>query len=295
MKGYDSSSQTVFLPRQFSFSSANLTPNGHVFSSRGPALRAALAAPSAVRPNGLGDHRDSSPDTTVVHGVASGEEEDAAEPRRQDKAVLRTAAPASSQPAPGTKDERRSVSDTGSDRSPERNDAFRRSARLTLRLKPGVKSAMQDLARDAKVSLSEASAKGLEIYARAKIRDQEETLFEPRMQAMMRREIRSSDDRHVPFEIKNAIAAEQTRILFTDLYQRLLLKEGVPLKEIHAKRDRAYAMAHANVLNIKAPRFQTLVGEYWQAADDLYARRQDQATGREAGVCGGGEAGKPDA
>ena len=60
----------------------------------------------------------------------------------------------------------------------------------------------------------------LEVYARAKIRDQEETLFEPRMHAMMRREIRASDNRHVPFEIKNAIAAEQTRILTADLYKR---------------------------------------------------------------------------
>ena len=154
---------------------------------------------------------------------------------------------------------------------------------------------MQRLAKDAKVSLSEASAEGLEVYARAKIRDQEETLFEPRMQAMMRREIRSSDDRHVPFEIKNAIAAEQTRILFTDLYQRLMLKEGVPLKEIYAKRDRAYDMARANVLNIKTPKFQTLIKDYWQAADDLYARRQEKATGRDKGTSGEGEAGTPDA
>jgi hypothetical protein len=147
MKGYDSSSQTVFLPRQFSFSSANHTPNGHVFSSRGPALRAALATPSAVRPDGLLDLRASSPDTTVVHSVASGEGKRAAARQWQDKAVLRTAAPASSQPAPGTEGERCSVSDTGSDRSQYSDDPQRRSARMTLRLKPGVKFAMQDLAR----------------------------------------------------------------------------------------------------------------------------------------------------
>jgi hypothetical protein len=91
---------------------------------------------------------------------------------------------------------------------------------------------MLRLATDAKLSFSATCAEGLEVYARSKIRDQEETLFEPRMQAMMRREIRSSDNRHVPFEIKNAIAAEQTRILITDLYKRMLLKEGMPLKAI---------------------------------------------------------------
>jgi hypothetical protein len=70
---------------------------------------------------------------------------------------------------------------------------------MTLRVRPGVRTALERIAKDDEVSLSEASATGLEVYARAKIHDQEETLFEPRMQAMMRREIQSSDNRHIPF------------------------------------------------------------------------------------------------
>ena len=58
---------------------------------------------------------------------------------------------------------------------------------MTLRVRPGVKTALERIARVNGVSLSEASATGLEDYARAAIHDQEETLFEPRMQAMMRR------------------------------------------------------------------------------------------------------------
>ena len=136
-------------------------------------------------------------------------------------------------------------------------------------MKPGVKEAINFLADQTGLSFSATAAKGLEIYARAKIQDQQEELFEPKMRMMMRREIRSSDNRHVPFEIKNAVAAEQTRILFADLYKRMLLKEGIPLKEINKKRDEAYNMARANVLNTKTPRFQTLVKEYWQATDEL--------------------------
>jgi hypothetical protein len=285
MKGYDSSSQTVFVPRQFSFSSANHTPNGHVFSSRGPALRAALAAPSAVRPDGLRDVRSSFSQTTVEH---SSSPVDGERPRGggwQDNAVLRTAPPASSQPAPGTNGKRRSVSDTGSARSQNNADWLKRSSRLTLRVRPGVKTALARIARDDNVSLSEASATGLEVYARASIHDQEETLFEPRMQAMMRREIRSSDDRHVPFEIKNAIAAEQTRILTADLYKRMLLKEGVPLKEINKKLDAANNMAYTNVLNTKTPKFQNLLREYWAMTEKQASPRQEETTGRgEAGT-----------
>jgi hypothetical protein len=274
MKVHGHSSQTVFLPRQFSFSSANHTPNGHVFSSRGPALRAASAWPSAVGPAGPGDMRESFSQTTVDHSSAS---VDGKRPQGgvwQDNAVLRTAPPASSQPAPGTNGERRSVLDTGSARSQKSTDWLKRTERLTLRVRPGVKTALARIAHDDNVSLSEASATGLEVYARATIHDQEETLFEPRMQAMIRREIRSSDNRHVPFEIKNAIAAEQTRILTADLYKRMLLKEGIPLKEINAKLDAAYNLARANIFKTKTPKFKALLAEWKRIYEDLPAGRQ---------------------
>ena len=138
-----------------------------------------------------------------------------------------------------------------------------------MRVRPGVKTALERIARDDNVSLSEASATGLEVYARAKIHDQEETLFEPRMQAMMRREIRSSDNRHIPFEIKNAIAAEQTRILTADLYKRMLLKEGIPLKAINAKLDAAYNLARANIFKTKTPKFKALLAEWKRIYENL--------------------------
>src|SRR4029434_7162399 len=156
MKVHGHSSQTVFLPRQFSFSSGNHTPNGHVFSSRGPALRAASSGPSAVRSGGFLDMRESYPDTTVVLPATP---VDGKRPRGgvwQDKPSWRTAAPASSQAAPDTEGERCSVSDTGSARSQNSDDWQKRSARMTLRMKPGVKSALQQLAKDAKVSFSAA-------------------------------------------------------------------------------------------------------------------------------------------
>jgi hypothetical protein len=64
--GYDPSSQTVFSPRQSSLTHPYHTSNAHGFSSRTPALRAASAEPSAVRPGGLLDSRDSFPETSRV-------------------------------------------------------------------------------------------------------------------------------------------------------------------------------------------------------------------------------------
>jgi len=148
-------------------------------------------------------------------------------------------------------------------------------------MKPGVKSAMQRLATGAKLSFSAACAEGLEVYARAKIRDQEETLFEPRMQAMMRREIHTSDKRHLYFEMCNAIAAEQTRIYTADLYKRVLLKEGIPLKEINKKLDNAYTMARNNILRkAKTPQLKNLFDAWWQSTEDLPDGTGETGTGK---------------
>jgi hypothetical protein len=163
---------------------------------------------------------------------------------------------------------------------------------MTLRVRPGVRTALARIAKDDEVSLSEASAIGLEVYARAKIHGQEETLFEPRMQAMMRREIRASDNRHVPFEIKNAIAAEQSRILITDLYKRMLLKEGVLLKAINKKLDNAYNMARTNVLRkAKTPQLKSLLDAWWRLTEEQDGDEQIQAEGRTEGNAREEEAG----
>jgi hypothetical protein len=259
--------------------------NGHIVSSRAPALRAASAGPSAVRPDGLGDARVSFSQTPVVRPVAPVDGKRPAERGWQDKGALGRAPQGTPQPGPDTIVARSSVSDTGSPRSQNHSDAKERLVKGAVWMRPGVKSALQRLARDAKLSFSAACAEGLEVYARAKIRDQEETLFEPRMQAMMQREIRSSDNRHVPFEIKNAIAAEQTRILTADLYKRMLLKDGVPLKEINTKLDAAYNLARTNVLNTKTPKFTNLLWEWWQTTEgETEGRGEERIPKGEAGT-----------
>jgi hypothetical protein len=262
--------------------------NGHVFSSHTPALRAASAEPSAVRPDGLLDLRDSSPDTTVVLPATPVDEKRPRGGVWQDKAVREDGSEASSQPGPDTIVARASVSDTGSPRS--QNDSFtkERLVKGAVWMKPGVKEALEGLADQTGLSFSATAAKGLEIYARAKIKDQEDSLFEPRMQAMMRREIRASDKRHLYFEMCNAIAAEQTRVYTADLYKRVLLKEGIPLKEINKKLDNAYTMARDNILRkAKSPQLKNLFDAWWQSTEDLSADRQDLPNGT-------GEAGKPE-
>jgi len=285
--GHDPSSQIGFSPRQ-----STLThPYGHVFSSPAPALRAASAGHSAVRPDGLGDMRESFSQTTVDHSSAPVDEERPRGGGWQDKAGLTAGPPASSQPGPDTIVARSSVLHTASVQSHNDSDAKERLVKGAVWMKPGVKEALEGIADQTGLSFSATAAKGLEIYARAKLQDQQETLFEPRMRAMMRREIRASDDRHVPFEIKNAIASEQTRILITDLYKRALQKEGVPLKEINRRMDAANDLAHTNVLNTKTPRFKNLVREWWRRSEDQASRQAGHTTSGHDMNAAEGEAG----
>src|SRR2546421_302991 len=99
MNGYKPSSQTVFSPRQSLFFTASSPANGHVSSSRGPALRAASAGPSAVGPDGPGDMRESSPDTTVILPATPVDGERPRGGGGQDKAGLSASSTASSHPA----------------------------------------------------------------------------------------------------------------------------------------------------------------------------------------------------
>jgi hypothetical protein len=160
------------------------------------------------------------------------------------------------------------VANTSGDRGAYPSALRERKERASIWMRPGVKSALQRLAKQEGLSFSAACADALEVFARAKIHEQEETLFEPRMQVMLRREIRASDNRHIYFELRNAIASEQTRILTTDLYKRQLQKEGVPLKEIEEKLDAAYDMARRNILR-KTPQLKTLLDEWWQGTEEM--------------------------
>ena len=86
--GYDPSSQTVFSPRQSVLPSGYSPAKIGVVSSRTPALRAASAGPSAVRPAGLGDRRESFSETTVVRPAVPVDGERPALRGWQDKGAL---------------------------------------------------------------------------------------------------------------------------------------------------------------------------------------------------------------
>jgi hypothetical protein len=184
----------------------------------------------------------------------------------QDKGASAAAPLKTTQPAPVTEVVRSSLNDTSVARVQNHHVANERKVRGSIWMRPGVKSALQRLADQDDLRFSEACATALEVYARWKIHKQEEALFEPRFRKIAREENRSLGNRLVFFEMRNAIAAEQTRILTTDLYKRQLEKEGIPLNQIQTKVDNAYTLARSNVLK-KSPQLASLLDAWWHASD----------------------------
>jgi hypothetical protein len=195
----------------------------------------------------------------------------------QDKGASDDAPESTTQPAPVTEVVRSPLTDTSDGRGQNHLSAKERKVRGSIWMKPGVKLAMLRIAQVDGLSFSETCDTALEIYARQKIHQQEEALFEPRFRKIAREENRSLGNRLVYFEMRNAIAAEQTRILITDLYKRQLQQEGIPLDQIQTKVDNAYTLARSNVLK-KSPQLAGLLDAWWHASD--------------ADVVGEGEAGR---
>jgi len=184
----------------------------------------------------------------------------------QDKGAPESAPQNTPQPAPVTNGVRSPLTDTAAGRGQHHLSAKERKVRGSIWMQPGVKLAMLHIAQVSGLSFSESCDTALEVYARQKIHQQEEALFEPRFRKIAREENRALGNRLVFFEMRNAIAAEQTRILTTDLYKRQLQKEGLTQKQIEEKVDQAYNLARSNVLK-KTPQLASLLDAWWSSAD----------------------------
>jgi hypothetical protein len=110
------------------------------------------------------------------------------------------------------------------------------------------------------LSLSEVVAMACRDWVCYEIHRQQTSLFEEKQRHIFREELARLKDSLVPFEIKNARASEQTRILMTDVYKRILKADGVPQEQFYEYLDQSDAMAHQNIME-RSPKFNALVNE----------------------------------
>src|SRR5687768_13784181 len=116
----------------------------------------------------------------------------------------------------------------------------------TFWIDPRVRAEMVRQANEMGISFSEVGARACAAWVRYTIQQQQDDLFEPRLRHMMREEIKAIGERLVFFEMRNAFASEQTRILTIDLYKRQLQKEGISREKFYELLDKSDEMARKN-------------------------------------------------
>lgn len=93
---------------------------------------------------------------------------------------------------------------------------------MTVQISPGVKTALLQLAEQECLSLSTVARTGLEEWVRQKIHQQQEDLFYPKLRQIIHEDRQAAENRIVFFLMSTAFAAEQSRILITNVLKWVL-------------------------------------------------------------------------
>jgi hypothetical protein len=190
----------------------------------------------------------------------------------QDKGLLTQALKASEEPGSVVNGQSPEAVRSNSHRSQSRAAIPVKLVHSTFWIDPRVRAEMMRQADEMGISFSEIGARACAAWVRYTIQKQQDDLFEPRLRHMMREEIQAIGERLVFFEMRNAFASEQTRIITIDLYKRQLQKEGVSREKFYELLDKSDEMARKNITQ-KSPKFKGMLAD-WEN-DNTEKRRED--------------------
>jgi len=135
---------------------------------------------------------------------------------------------------------------------------------LTLWVKPPLKETLTHIAKREGLSISSVGKAGLEEWVHQKLHNQHEALLYPLVRQAIREELLAFGNRIVFFLMRIAFASEQSRILITNILDRILKREGAPETTLYNLVDRSNTLAKRNIIK-KTPQLQTLLDE-WEAS-----------------------------
>lgn len=197
---------------------------------------------------------------------------------RQDKPHPSRERTASHEPSAVKKDMRSQQLNSNTSRSQKRSTPKRRTAQLILWVHPLVKAEIQRTAAQEGLSVSKVGASFLERAIRQDIHSQYNSLIQPMIEQTVRKELRSFGNRIVFFLMRIAFAAEQSRILITNILDRILRREGVPEQTFTTLVDQSNRMARRNIIQ-KTPQIKSLLEE-WEAT---FQDDREEGTNRHNG------------
>jgi len=144
---------------------------------------------------------------------------------------------------------------------PHKHSSKRQTVKLTVWLKLPVYEEVQRMAGLTQMRLSKIGATALEEWVDQRIYKQHETLLYPIIRQIIREELRSFGNRMVFFLMRIAFAAEQSRILITNILDRILRLVHAPEQTFTTLVDQSNKMAQRNIIN-RSPQIKTLIDEW---------------------------------
>jgi hypothetical protein len=185
----------------------------------------------------------------------------------QDKGIPTFARTASTQPDPMKKDTRAHSLNKDRDRSQNTSKRKLRAVKATTWLNPLVKAELERKAALTGLSLSKVMAAALEEWVQQDIHRQYNALLHPMIRQVIREEFRSFGNRMVFFLMRIAFASEQSRILITNILDRILRREEAPEQTLTTLVDQSNKMARRNIIQ-KTPQIKSLLEEWENSFQD---------------------------
>jgi hypothetical protein len=150
----------------------------------------------------------------------------------------------------------------------------------TFWLHPLVRSELERIAECERLTLSQVGATGLDQWVRGRLHDQHESLLYPVLRQLIRDELRAFGNRIVFFLIRIAFAAEQSRILITNVLHKLTIQMGLPIDKFNEMVDKSNKMARRNII-ARSPEIKTLMKEWEASHEDEKEEDKTNANGKE--------------
>ena len=147
-------------------------------------------------------------------------------------------------------------------------------------LPPWLREELQRIAACQHLPLSQVGAIGLGEWARQRLHKQHEDTLYPVLRQLIRDELNTFGNRIIFFLMRIAFAAEQSRILITNVLHKMLIQMGLPIDKFNEIVDQSNKMARRNIIT-RAPEIKKLMEE-WQAShgDDKHDDKGD-SNGKE--------------
>ncbi len=183
----------------------------------------------------------------------------------QDKGAGKSGRAASVQPAPLKKVSGARASDMKLFRSNKRDNTKVKLVHRTIHLHPIDDEELKHIATTDGLSVSSVGATAVHEWILWKIHKREESLMYPKLRQIIREEQQAFGNRIVFFLMRIAFAAEQARILITNVLHRILKRDGVTDEIFHSLVDQSNKMARRNIVT-KTPQIKTLIKE-WKAQE----------------------------